>query len=197
MENAPNLSIPAQALSGAPALYPMAAASIGTPPNPFSAPAAATPTERLNTPRAIIDQIELLRAWQASLEVHERRQILFSRLLKIPIILSSSCSGLLVFLHWYATIAISGSVASICVLTDGYFSSRKAFTRAIYEIRILENRIKIDWDVAMLEYRDADTVAAEILGNIQGERQKISAYLKDAEIAAEDNDPKRAVKRKR
>jgi hypothetical protein len=197
MENLPNSSLSSIAPSGAPALSAVAAASIGLPPHPFVGPAAARPSVSPKVPQEISDQIDLLRGWQANLEVHERRQIFLSRLLKIPIILSTSCAGLFVFLQWYATIAVSGAMASLCVLVDSYFASKKTFTRAIYDIRILENRIKIDWDVAMLEYRATDKAAAKLLDSIQAERQKIAAYLKDAEISAEDFDAKQAVKRKR
>ncbi len=105
--------------------------------------------------------------------------------LKIPAIVVSAGSG--VFAYFKPGVAVvGGAIASLCVLIDALNprgALRNAHLRAFNDLRILQARMKSQWQVGFLRHEDRDTLAAEIIEGATKEKERINDAITNAETS--------------
>jgi hypothetical protein len=107
--------------------------------------------------------------------------------LKIPAILAAASAGVWAYFGLTAVSVIAGAVASVCVIIDGIHPRgmlRNIHLRAAHDLRILSTGMITKWRTreSKAKTREAAT-ARKIILEAEQERQRIGAYIRDAETA--------------
>jgi hypothetical protein len=149
-----------------------------------------SPRRDTNMPSIIVDEIKELEDWATQNLKHSKNELLRYWMLKLPALLASSGAGLFAFLKLDMVALIMGALGSICVLIDGFYPSgtlRNVHLRAYHDLRALQQKMAAEWRISSLENSanpsGQDTLAAQILRNIQPEKDRIGAYIRDAETS--------------
>ena len=105
--------------------------------------------------------------------------------LKIPAILAAASAGVWAHFELTAVSVIAGAIASVCVIIDGTHPRgmlRNTHLRAYHDLRILTTRMMTAWRARNRNARE-ETTAARIIREAEAERQRIAAYVRDADTA--------------
>jgi hypothetical protein len=148
------------------------------------------PRRDTNIPDIVVDEIMELEDWATQNLKDSKNERLRYWMLKLPALLASSGAGLFAHFHSDMPSLIIGSLGSICVLIDGLYPSgtlRNVHLQAHHDLRALQQRMAAEWRIASLENNhhssDQDSLAAQILKNAQQEKDRIGAYIRDAETS--------------
>lgn len=138
-------------------------------------------------PVALKDQLTGLEKWAKANRRDSQRDAFKFWALKIPAIVVSAGSGVSAYFNLHSMAVIAGAVASLCVLIDALNPGgalRNAHLRAFNELRILQERMKSDWQVGFLRHdEDLNLLAARIIESAKKEKDRINAFLTDAEAS--------------
>jgi hypothetical protein len=151
--------------------------------------AAAMPTPafpRPGMPTAFSEQVKLIEQWALDNRSDSKHDTWRFWMLKIPAIAVSASSGVFAYYKLDGVAVIAGAVASLCVLIDGLNPGgalRNVHLRAFNDLRSLEARMLSDWDVGSLRSNDLNLLAAKIIESAQKEKDRIQAYLNEAETS--------------
>lgn len=135
-------------------------------------------------PQFLKDQLTEIEYWAVDNEKDARVDAIRFWVLKIPAIVVSASSGVFAHFDMPLITLIAGSVASLCVLVDGLNPGgmlRNVHLRVFHDLRNLQQDIGAQWRVGILDGKDKNKLAAEIIRGIQTERKRIADYLCDAE----------------
>jgi len=193
---------------GGPAsVAPPGPASLGGSPAPvtpalattLSAPAAAPApnlrmVEAALTPRApgnpetelpfdLREQLGELEQWALANQADARRDAIAFWALKVPAILASASAGVWAHFNLTTVAVLMGAVASFCVIIDGVHPRgmlRNVHLRAFHDLRGLTAGMIAQWRSRNREAHP-DNIARNIIRQAEPERQRISAYIRDAE----------------
>ncbi len=105
--------------------------------------------------------------------------------LKAPAIIASASAGLWAHFGLTTVSVVAGAIASLCVIVDGIHPRgmlRNTHLRAYHDIRILLTRMVTEWRSRNSSAKE-DNIARRIIRDAEAERQKIAAYIRDAETA--------------
>lgn len=130
--------------------------------------------------------VEQLGEWAATNESRARRDKLKFWSIKVPVILTVSCSGFIASLQLPSFTPILASLISgICIAIDGIVRPGQLYSihkRAAHDIRELQVSMVNQWRIAKLQHCDSDERAARILSSAEKKRISIATYLKAGEI---------------
>jgi len=129
------------------------------------------------------DQLSELETWARANQRHARNDTLAFWTLKAPAIIASASAGIWAHFGLTTVSAISGAVASVCVIVDGIHPRgmlRNTHLRATHDIRILISRMMSQFHSSTGE---PENIVREIIRGAEGERVRIATYVQDAETA--------------
>ncbi len=175
-------SLPAAAAPPA-ALQPLASAATAA-----AAPAAALSGLLITSamPVDLQEQLRGLETWAQANRRDSKWDAIKFWSLKIPAIVVAAGSGVSAYYELKGLAVIAGAVASLCVLIDALNPGgalRNAHLRAFNELRILQERMKSQWQVGFLRHEDADLLAAEIIEGATKEKDRINDAITIAETS--------------
>jgi len=140
---------------------------------------------------AIDSQIADLERWAAANERRERNESVRFWVLKGTACLAAVCAAIAGPLGFARVSTVLAGVAALFIAIDAAWpgsSLRNPFRRAVYDLRALQNTIKLRWDKVRLAYpnptgarRVANALA--LLDAIQTKREDIGRYLGSAEAS--------------
>jgi hypothetical protein len=131
------------------------------------------------------DQLLELEEWAQANKRDGRRDNIAFWALKVPAIVASASAGLWAHFNLVAVSVVAGALASICVIVDGILPRgmlRNTHLRAYHDIRILLTKMVTDWRARNINAHDENS-ARRIIREAETERQRIAAYVRDAETA--------------
>jgi hypothetical protein len=105
--------------------------------------------------------------------------------LKIPAVLAAASAGIWAHFELTAVSVIAGAVASLCVIVDGIHPRgmlRNTHLRAYHDLRMLTARMMSAWRTRHRSAKD-ETVIRKLITEAETERERIAAYIRDAETA--------------
>jgi len=129
-----------------------------------------------------------LERWAEANRKDARNDTLAFWALKVPAIVASASAGIWAHFEWTTVSVISGAVASVCVIVDGILPRgmlRNTHLRAFHDLRILTSRM-----TAQLRSSDGkpEVIVRKIIRESEAERERIAAYIRDAETALKPGD---------
>ena len=149
-----------------------------------------SPKHDADMPSAIANVLTELEDWAAQNLKDSRQEAFRYWLLKLPALLASAGAGLLAYLQWDMAALVVGAIGGICILIDGLYPSgtlRNVHLRAHHDLRALQQRMTNEWRIASLEHkshsRSQGALAAQFLKGSQQEKDRIGAYIRDAETS--------------
>jgi hypothetical protein len=157
---------------------------------PASAAAAAAAPSLMSSvtaamPPALREQLMDLETWAQGNRRDAKWDAVKFWALKIPAIVVSAGSG--VFAYFKPAVAVvGGALASLCVLIDALNPGgalRNAHLQAFNELRILQERMKSQWQVGFLRHEDRELLAAKIIEGASKEKERINAAITIAETS--------------
>lgn len=168
------------------------------PPEPKAQEADAAPDEDIPFPQgafapdeAIDEQIADLERWAAANERRERNESVRFWILKGTACLGAVFAAIAGPLGFVRVSTVLAGVAALFIAIDAAWpgsSLRNPYRRAVYDLRALQNTIKLRWDKVRLAYpnptgarRVANALA--LLDAIQAKREDIGRYLGSAEAS--------------
>ena len=157
-------------------------------PPPLSAE-VRDPAARSELPPDLRNQLLELEEWAAANKKDARTDAVAFWSLKVPAILAAASAGVWAHFELTAVSVITGAVASLCVIIDGIHPRgmlRNTHLRAYHDLRILTTRMITEWRSRNGTAR-AENVARKIIRDAEEERQRIAAYIRDAETALNPN----------
>ena len=137
-------------------------------------------------PLALQEQLMDLETWAQANRRDAKRDTFKFWSLKIPAIVVSAGSGVFAYFKVDSVAVIGGAVASLCVLIDALNPGgalRNAHLRAFNDLRILQTRMKSQWQVGFLRHEDPDTLGAEIIEGAAKEKERINDAITNAETS--------------
>jgi hypothetical protein len=137
-------------------------------------------------PTALREQLMDLETWAQGNRRDARWDTLKFWGLKIPAIVVSAGSGVSAYFKVDSVAVIGGAVASLCVLIDALNPGgalRNAHLRAFNDLRILQNRMKSEWQVGFLHNEDPKSLAAKIIEGATKEKERINDAITNAETS--------------
>ena len=137
-------------------------------------------------PLALQEQLMDLETWAQANRRDAKRDTFKFWSLKIPAIVVSAGSGVFAYFKVDSVAVIGGAVASLCVLIDALNPGgalRNAHLRAFNDLRILQCRMKSQWQVGFLLHEDRDTLAAKIIEGTTKEKERINDAITNAETS--------------
>jgi hypothetical protein len=137
-------------------------------------------------PNALKDQLTSLETWAQGNRRDSKWDAMRFWALKIPAIVVSAGSGVSAYFKLNSLAVIGGAVASLCVLIDALNPGgalRNAHLRAFNDLRILQDRMKSEWQIGYLRNEDRDRLAAEIIEGATKEKKRISDDITNAETS--------------
>jgi hypothetical protein len=153
---------------------------------------------------AIDDQIADLERWAAANERRERNESIRFWILKGTACLAAVFAAIAGPLGYVRVSTVLAGVAALFIAIDSAWpgsSLRNPYRRAVYDLRALQNTIKLRWDKVRLAYpnptgarRVANALA--LLDAIQTKREDIGRYLGSAEASpgmARSSDPRKTA----
>ena len=142
--------------------------------------------------QALGDQIEDLERWAEANARHDRRESIRFWVLRGTAFLGSAAAAAIAgyTVAWPA--AVLAAVSALAIAIDSAWaarSGRNPFRRAQFEIRELENTVRLRWDKVRLAHPDpvasARTAhALALLDMIQARREEIGKYVGSVETPA-------------
>jgi hypothetical protein len=133
----------------------------------------------------MVEYLQQLKDWSDANAKDARRDAIKFWSFKIPAIVVATGSGLIASLHWPALVsAVTGLIGGFCVTLDGIVrpgAMLKTHQRAVFDLGILSNSMKRQWDIGTLQHRSPDELAAGIISEAEERWQEIAVYLKQAE----------------
>ena len=114
-----------------------------------------------------------------------RRDALAFWALKFPAIFASASAGILAHFNLTTVSVVAGAIASACVIMDGLHHRgmlRNMHLRAYHDIRMLTTKIVSEWRSRSLR-SNPEATARRLIRETESERQRIAAYIRDAETA--------------
>ena len=136
-------------------------------------------------PEDLRQQLTELEQWAIANQSDARSDAIAFWSLKIPAILASACAGVVAHFDLTTVSVIAGAVASVCVIIDGVHPRgmlRNLHLRAYHDIRILSTNMVVLWR-SRNSGANGDHTARQIIRNAEKERQRIAAYIRDAETS--------------
>jgi hypothetical protein len=136
-------------------------------------------------PADLRDQLLELEQWARGNNADARWDTLAFWALKVPAIAASASAGVLAHFGLTTVSVVAGAVASLCVVVDGIHPRgmlRNVHLRAYHDIRILTNRMMAEWRSRNANAK-GENIARRIIKDAGDERQRIAAYIRDAETA--------------
>jgi hypothetical protein len=140
---------------------------------------------------AIDEQIADLERWAAANERRERSESNRFWILRGTAFLAAVFAGVVCSLGYVRASTVLAGVAALFIAVDSAWpgaSLRNPYRRAVYDLRALQNTIKLRWDKVRLAYpnptgarRVANALA--LLDAIQAKREDIGRYLGSAEAS--------------
>jgi hypothetical protein len=167
------------------------------------APADATPREAEGTPHegfkpgsfapetAIDEQIADLEHWAEANLNRDRKDKLRFWVLRGLAFMSAAGAAVAAGLGQAKAAVILSALAAICVAIDSAWPSdsfRNVHRRAVYDLRELQNTLKLRWDKVRLAHPDASAPqrtahALALLDQVQNKREEIGKYLGSSEAS--------------
>jgi hypothetical protein len=157
---------------------------------PASTP-SAVPAAELNEnksdfmPADLRDQLLELEEWAGANKGDAVRDSMGFWGLKLPAILASASAGVWAHFDLTTVSVFAGAIASLCVIIDGIHPRgmlRNTHLRAYHDIRIMISGMVADWRSRSANAKD-ENIARKIIREAESERQRIAAYIRDAETA--------------
>jgi signal transduction histidine kinase len=136
-------------------------------------------------PAELNQQLRELEQWAVLNQDEANSDVTTFWALKIPAILASACAGVVAYFDLKTFSVLLGAIASICVIVDGVHPRgmlRNVHLRAYHDIRILSTSMVAQWRSRDSRFRDRD-IARKIIRDAEEERQRIAAYIRDAETS--------------
>jgi len=140
---------------------------------------------------AIDQQIADLERWAEANERRERNESTRFWILRGTAFLAAVFSGVVCSLGFVRASTVLAGIAALFIAVDSAWpgaSLRNPYRRAVYDLRALQNTIKLRWDKVRLAYpnptgarRVANALA--LLDAIQAKREDIGRYLGSAEAS--------------
>jgi len=137
-------------------------------------------------PIALQEQLMDLETWAQANRRDAKWDTVKFWALKIPAIVVSAGSGVFAYFKVDSVAVIGGAVASLCVLIDALNPGgalRNAHLRAFNELRILQGRMKAEWQVGFLLNENRNTLAAKIIEGATKEKERINDAITNAETS--------------
>jgi hypothetical protein len=137
-------------------------------------------------PVALQEQLRGLETWALANRRDSKLDAIKFWSLKIPAIVVAAGSGVSGYYELKGLAVIAGAVASLCVLIDALNPGgalRNAHLRAFNELRILQERMKSQWQVGFLRHQDSDSLAAWIIEGAKKEKNRINDAITIAETS--------------
>jgi len=131
------------------------------------------------------DHLNELEDWAQANRRDARRDSIAFWSLKAPAIMASASAALLAQFGLTTVSVVAGAIASVCVIIDGIHPRgmlRNTHMRAYHDIGILHNKMVAEWRSRSVTAKD-DNIARRIIRDSEAERERISAYIRDAETA--------------
>jgi len=146
--------------------------------------------ETISATRIWHDQLTELEQWAKANRKDARNDALAFWALKAPAIIASASAGIWAHFNLTTISVIAGAVASVCVIVDGIHPRgmlRNTHLRAFHDLRILTSRM-----TAQLRSSEGrtDRTVKRIIREAEPERERIAAYIRDAETALKPTDIK-------
>lgn len=140
---------------------------------------------------AIDEQIADLERWAAANERRERNETARFWILRGTAFLAAVFAGVVCSLGFVRVSTVLAGVAALFIAVDSAWpgaSLRNPYRRAVYDLRALQNTIKLRWDKVRLAYPNATGArrvanALALLDAIQAKREDIGRYLGSAEAS--------------
>jgi len=185
-------SAPTGAAAPSPLKPPSALAGPGSPGGLSAASAEARPQSVMGAaatanpdllPASLEEAVQSLETWAVSNLGEAKRNGRLYWLLKIPAIVLSASSGLIIYFESPFATQLAGTAVAILVAVDGLRPPgrlRDIRYRAHAELRHLENRMIAQWRSRPVG-ANSDEVLRRIIAEAQSERDRISAYLLEVE----------------
>lgn len=192
----PNPPKPPHLETGAPAAAPPPALSqdqlpAAAAPGPLAGltSASAMPLTQMTgedmLPMELRQQLGELERWAISNRGEARHDSIAFWSLKVPAILASAGAGIIAHFGWTTASLVIGVIASACVIIDGIHPRgmlRNTHLRAFHDTRILTSRMMSQWR-SRNAAADGINIARRIIRDAENERERIAAYVRDAETA--------------
>jgi hypothetical protein len=131
-------------------------------------------------PLELRQHLEELEQWAIGNYKDGRKDTIAFWSLKAPAIIAAAGAGV-----WTSASPVLGAIASVCVVIDGLHPRgmlRKTHLEAFHDIRILTNKMMTQWRTKSKE-ADADKMARRIVRAAEAPRDRIAAYVRNAETA--------------
>jgi hypothetical protein len=141
-------------------------------------------------PPALADQLSDLERWAIQNSKDARRDALAFWALKVPAIIASASAGLMAHFDLTSLSVVVGSVASLCIIVDAVHPRgmlRNTHLRAYHDIRNLTTQMTGQWR-SRDRFKDEEAIARQIVRKAEIDRNRIAAYVRDAETALSPND---------
>ena len=134
--------------------------------------------------KAVSDQLAALEAWAQTNEKDTRTGLTRFWLLKGPAFICAVAASAAQSFDQGRAVIVLGAIAALAIAIDAAWTGPavQVNRRAIYDIRNLQNAVKLKWDKVRISHPDAkdparSAEALAILDTIQGKRDQISRYL--------------------
>jgi hypothetical protein len=140
---------------------------------------------------AIDEQIADLEHWAEANLNRDRKDKLRFWVLRGLAFLSAAGAATTAGLQQSKAAVVFGALAALCVAIDSAWPSdsfRNVHRRAVYDLRELQNTLKLRWDKVRLAHPDAvapqrTAHALALLDQVQNKREEIGKYLGSAEAS--------------
>lgn len=142
-------------------------------------------SEDASLPPPLQSVLHELKDWALGNKRDASRAVIAFWAFKTPAILVSASAGVWAHFGLTSVSVIAGAIASICVIIDGIHPRgmlRNTYLRAYHDLSILSSKMLYQWRTRTESSSEADAIRT-ILKTAQAERDRIAAYLRDAEIA--------------
>jgi hypothetical protein len=173
--------------------YAPAAAAPPAPPGPAASP---PPIESfVEAVREIWDHhLAELEQWAQGNLRDARHDAVAFWALKVPAILASASAGIWAHFNLPTVSVIAGAIASVCVIVDGIHPRgmlRNTHLRAVHDLRILTSRMTSQFRSSVgptSSLGHLDNTVRKIIRESEPERERIAAYIRDAETSLKPTD---------
>ena len=140
---------------------------------------------------AIDEQIADLEHWAEANLSRDRKDKLRFWVLRGMAFVSASAAALIAGLAQHKLPTAFGVLAALCIAIDSAWptdSTRNVHRRAVYDLRELQNTLKLRWDKVRLAHPDPAAAqrtahALALLDQVQSKREEIGKYLGSAEAS--------------
>jgi hypothetical protein len=176
--------------------YPRTASGFAPADSPARAEGDPSPAEGFRpgsfAPETAIDeQIADLERWAEANLNRDRKDKLRFWVLRGLAFLSAAAAATTAGLQQAKAAVVFGALAALCVAIDSAWPSdsfRNVHRRAVYDLRELQNTLKLRWDKVRLAHPDSAAPqrtahALALLDQVQNKREEIGKYLGSAEAS--------------